>query len=60
MQYADQLFLQQQTNTALKEYLRAYYLDQNNTNPEVCGKIARCFLLNGDDENALKYLDLYF
>lgn len=60
MQYADQLFLQQQTNAALKEYLRAYYLDQNNTNPKVCGKIARCFLLNGDDENALKYLDLYF
>jgi tetratricopeptide (TPR) repeat protein len=60
IQYADQLFLQQQTNAALKEYLRAYYLDQNNANPEVCGKIARCFLLNGDDENALKYLDLYF
>lgn len=60
LQYADHLFLQEQTDAALKEYLRAYYLDQNNANPEVCGKIARCFLLKGDDENALKYLDLYF
>ena len=60
LEYANRLFEQQQTDAALKEYLRAYYLDQNNANPEVCGRIAKCFLLKGDDENALKYLDLYF
>lgn len=43
IQYADQLFLQQQTNAALKEYLRAYYLDKTTPTPKFVARLPVVF-----------------
>lgn len=57
---ADHLFSEKLYQNALKEYLRVYYLDSTNEYSACCKKIAQCFLIEGDEKNAIKYLDLYF
>ena len=58
--FANHLWNEGNYNQALKEYLKVYYLDKDNELPEVCDKIADCFLYKNDTENALRYLDLYY
>ena len=56
--YAEHLYEHKQYDAALKEYLRSYYFD-TETNASFT-KIIELFLANGDSDNALKYLDLYY
>ncbi|MBK8701588.1 MAG: hypothetical protein IPN29_19375 [Saprospiraceae bacterium] len=59
-QLAEQLFFHKLYDNALKEYLRVYYRDSTNLYAGACKKIAQCFLLRGDEKNAIRYLDIYF
>ncbi|MFM2394258.1 MAG: hypothetical protein RLZZ546_2240 [Bacteroidota bacterium] len=46
--------------SALKEYLRLYYFDEENNFIHASKEIAECFVALEDSKNALKYYDLYF
>ncbi|HMR89714.1 MAG TPA: hypothetical protein PKD51_16245 [Saprospiraceae bacterium] len=56
--YAEHLYEHKQYDAALKEYLRSYYFD-TEANASYT-KIIELFQANGDSDNALKYLDLYY
>lgn len=58
-EFADFNFEIQNYRTALKEYLRIYYFDRENKYPDIAVKIADCFLLLEDSDNAIKYYQDY-